>query len=275
MWITDKDLSFTWAAKDIQANWDNAVKQNGTLYGAASLINYSVTTDDPNNVTEPVSKRKTITNTPVPSFEFFLKSNFCDFKQLLNTLQGGIYGVFYEKQDGSILGRFDQSGSDTGSFKPFRAEITALTKGAQEIDSVESFKLFVNHQSYDAFLDGYLLTTIDTNDVIASMPVGLNIVKTAAYAAGDQAVQINVRCAAGKTGLVIADFEVDLTRTNVTTPAVTAVVENGGGAYTLTVEKEVVPTSLVDGDIVVLRPKVVSGSDTTHIGNYITINGVT
>jgi hypothetical protein len=275
VWITDKDLSFTWATKDVQANWDNAAKQDLTLYGAAGLINYTPTTDDPNIVTEPVSKTKTVTNTPVPSFEFFLKSNFCDFKQLLNTLKGGTYGVFYEKQDGTILGKLDQSGSEIGYFKPFRAKITALTKGAPEIDSVESFKVFVNHLSYDEFLNGFLLETIDTDQVIESMPIGVNMVKTVAYASGDQAVKITIRCAANLTGLLVADFEGDETQGNVDTPAVTTVVDNGAGTYDLTVQKDAVPANLVDGDKAVIRVNKLSGSDTTHISNYITVEGVT
>lgn len=275
VWITDKDLSFTWSAKDVQENWNNAAKQDLTLYGVAGLINYNVTTDDPNIVTEPVSKTKSLTNTPVPSFEFMLKSNFCDFKQLLNTAKGGTYGVFYEKQDGTILGVLDQVGSEIGYFKPFRAKVTAITKGAQEIDSVESFKLFVNHLSYKVFLDGYLLETIDSDEVIESMPVGLNMVKTAAYAAGDQTVKITVRCGANSTGLLVADFEGDETQGNVDTPAVTSIVEDGAGAYTLTVQKDAVPTDLLDGDKAVIRVKNLSSSDVLQISNYITVEGVT
>jgi len=275
--ICDKDVKFSWTEKDDIANWTNKIEQDLTIYAVAALDSYNVTTDDPNIVTGAVSKGKTITNTPVPSFEAFLDSNACDFKQLLATVKGGTYGIFYELQDGSIFGTIDQSGTDIGYMKPFRAKVNANTKGFQEVDSTQAFRVYIFHTNSKEFYDNqfYLEPVWDTSELAEAMPVGLNMVKKAAYAAGDQTVQIKIRCGDAKTGLLAADFEADETQGNVSTPAVTTVVDDGGGNYTLTVQKEAVPVDLVDGDIATIRVKVLSASDVTHISNWVSVEGVT
>ena len=107
-----------------------------------------------------------------------------------------------------------------------------------------------------------------------AMPEGLNMESTTVFAADDQNVQINVRCSDGVTGLILADFETSAIMSNVSTPAVTAIVENGGGEYDLTIEKDVVPASIVAGDLVVVRTNKLSGSDTLQLSGWVTVEGV-
>lgn len=279
MLICDKDTIFTWSQKDILTNWTDKIKDETAglqIYAVAGLDSYDVTTDDPNIVTQPVNKSKIITNEPVPSFVAYLNSNSCDYKELENTLKGGTYGVFYELHNGDIMGTIDQSGTNIGSFKPLRATMNAISKQFQEIDSTQAFRVYVNHTSVKEFKSKFFLETVwDTTELNEAMPVGLNMLKTAAYAAGDQAVQIKIRCGANKTDIVVGDFETDETQGNVSTPAVTAIVNDGGGNYTLTVEKNVVPESLVDGDVAAIRVKIVSGSDITHVSGWVEVEGIT
>lgn len=272
--ITDKDVKFSYTEKDVLSNWTNKIKQDLTIYAVAGLDSYNNTTDDPNIVTGAVSKSKKITNDPLPSFEFFLDSNFCDFNEVLRTLGGGNYGVFYELQDGTILGTLDQSGTEIGYFKPFKSNIKANTKVLQEVDATTAFRVYVNHTNKDQLFNQFVLSPVwDTTELVEAMPVGLNMVSTDVYSAGDQAVQINVRCAGAKTGLLVADFEADETQGNVDTPAVTTVADNGAGSYTLTVQKDAVPVNLVAGDYASIRVKVTSGSDVSHLSNYIRVEG--
>lgn len=274
--ICDKDVSFTFANKKVLSNWTDLIGQSLTIYAIAGLVNYSPTTDDPNIVTNAVSKAKSITNTPVPSFEFMLDTNYCDFKSMLQTLKGGVYAVFFELQDGRIMGFLDQSGTETGYFKPFKARINAYTKGAQEIDSNEAFKLYVNFLNANEIENQfYFEPSWDVGELVDAMPVGLSIVKTGMYASGDIDVHIATRCGDNYTGLVVGDFDESTTKSNVSTPAVTGVTDNGGGDYTLTVQKDATPANLVDGDLVYLRVKVLDGSDVTHLSNYIRVEGVT
>jgi hypothetical protein len=272
--ICDKDVKFAFTAKDTLANWTNLIKQSLTIYGVAGLVNYSPTTDDPNIITNAVSKTKSISNTPNPSFEFMLDSNVCDFKSLLNTLTGGVYGIFFELQNGAIQGWLDQSGNETGYFKPYKVKLNAFTKGGQEIDSNEAFKLYCFFTSYKQIQDQfYFEPTWDVSELLDAMPVGLNVVKTGAYSSGDIVVNIKTRCEDGYTGLVAADFDESTTKSNVSVPAVTAVTDSGGGNYTLTVQKGASPANLAAGDYVYFRVKKLSGSDVTHVSDWVKVEG--
>lgn len=272
--ICGKDVKFTNAEKDVITNWTNKIKQDLTIHAIAGIDSYNNTTDDPNIITGAVSKSKKITNVPLPSFELFLESNFCDFKEVFRTLKGGNYGAFYELQDGTILGTMDSSGTEIGYFKPFAVNITANSKVLQETDATTAFRVYVNHTKASQMYDQFVLAPIwDTSELVEAMPVGLHMYSTAVYSSGDQSVQINIRCAGAKTGLLVADFDESADLSNVDTPAVTAVTDSGGGAYTLTVQKTGTPTNLVAGDFVALRVKVLSGSDVTHISNWIRVEG--
>jgi len=275
--ITDKDVKFSYANKEILSNWTNLIKQSLTIYAVAGVDSYNNTTDDPNIVTGPVSKTKKITSVPLPSFEFFLESNMCDFKEVLNTVQGGNYGVFYELQDGTILGSIDTSGTEIGYFKPFKCRINASSKLVQEVDATTAFKVYVNHINKQQLFDQFIFAPVwDVNELVEAMPIGLNMVKTAPIVAATavQAVQVNVRCGAGKTGLVAGDFEFSTTMSNVITPNAGTFTEVGGGAYTIAVEKAT-STLITSGDIVYMRVKVLSGSDVTYLSGWIRIEGVT
>ena len=274
--ICDKDVSFTDAEVKVLSNWEAAINEDLEIYAVAGLVNYTPTTDDPNIITNPVSKAKTITNSPVPSFEFMLDSNFCDFKSMLQTLKGGVYGVFFELHNGNIQGYVDQSGNDIGSFKPYKARINAYTKGAQEIDSNEAFKLYVNFLNANELQNQYYFAPIwGVDELLDAMPVGVNVIKTGAYASGDQEVRITTRCADAITGLVVGDFETSSTKSNVSTPAVTSVSDDGGGVYTLTVQKDSTPANIVDGDYVYLRVAKKTGDVYNYVSNWIRVEGVT
>jgi len=274
--ICDKDVSFTDAEVKVLSNWESKINEDLKIYAVAGLVNYSPTTDDPNIVTNPVSKAKTITNRPVPSFEFMLDSNFCDFKSMLQTLKGGVYGVFFELHNGNIQGYVDQSGNDIGSFKPYKSRINAYTKGAQEIDSNEAFKLYVNFLNANELENQYYFSPIwGVDELMDAMPVGVGVTKTTAYASGDQEVRITIRCADAITGLTDSDFETSDSKSNVDTPAITSVSDDGGGVYTLTVQKAATPDNLEDGDYVYLRVKKTSDTVVTHLSNWIRVEGIT
>lgn len=272
--ICDKGVKFSNSEKLVITNWKTKIQQSLTIYAVTGLDSYNNTTDAPNIVTGAVSKAKKITNRPIPSFEFFLESNFCDFKEVVKTLKGGVYGIFYELHGGMILGTQDVSGAEIGYFKPFKARIDAVSKLLQETDANTAFAVYVNHMVYSQVENQFLLEPAwDANELAESMPIGLNMYSTAVYAAGDQDVQITVRCGVNKTGLVVGDFETSSTLSNVSTPAVTVAADNGGGSYTLTVQKGAVPANLVAGDIVYVRVKVLSSSDVTHVSNWLRIEG--
>jgi len=278
--ICDKDVKFSYTAKNTLANWTTLINNSSTgltIYANIALDSYNNTTDDPNIVTGAVSKTKKITNVPLPSYEFFLETGMCDFKEILNTLQGGIYGIFYELQDGTILGTMDTSGTEVGYFKPFKCRLNAASKLLQEVDATNAFKLYVFHTNKQQLFDQFIFEPAwDTAELVDAMPIGLNMVKTSIIVAATavQAVQINVRCGDGKTGLVAGDFEFSTTMSNVLTPNAGTFTEVGGGAYTIAIEKAT-STLIGTGDIVYMRVKLVATTTVTYLSNWIKIEGIT
>lgn len=269
------DVKFSYSDKKVLTNWTDKIKQDLSISVLPGLVNYTPTTDDVNIITNPVSKAKSANNNPVPSFEFMLDSNFCDFQEILNTLKGGNYGIFFEMQNGNIEGWQDKRGTEIGYFKPFLAQVKSYTKGAQEIDSNESFKLLINFKKYSQIEQAKMFYPAwGVDELQEAMPEGMNMESTTIFAADDQNVQINVRCSDGQTGLVLADFETSTTMSNVSTPAVTGLVENGGGDYDLTIQKDLIPASLVAGDLVGVRVNKINGSDTLQLSGWVTVEGV-
>lgn len=277
IWLCDKDVKFSYTAKGVQSNWTDLINQSLQIYGAAGLDSFNNTTDDPSITTGAVSRVKKVGTAPLPSFEFFLDTSFCDFKEILNTVKGGNYGMFYELHDeAGMLGYTETSGSDIGYFKPFQVNATANSKLLPETDSTTTFRMYVNHTKKKQLYDQFIFDPVwDIGELLDSMPNGLSLVATAVYSAGVQNVQVKDRCAANKTGVILADWDETETLGNVSTPAVTAIVDNGAGNYDLTVEKNVTPENLIDNDIAALRVNILSGSDTTDISGYIYVQGVT
>ena len=276
VWLCDKDVKLSYTAKGVQSNWTALINESLTIYGAAGLDSYNNTTDDPNIVTGAVSKAKKITNVPLPSFEFFLDTSFCDFKEVLNTAKGGNYGIFFELQDGTMLGSIDTSGTEIGYFKPFQCNVTANSKLLQETDATTSSRVYVNLTKSKQLFDQFIFDPVwDIDELLVAMPNGLSLIATTVYVAGVQNVQVKNRCADNKTGVLLADWDESESQGNVSTPAVTAIVDNGAGNYDLTVEKDVVPTDLLDNDVVSLRVNIISGSVTTDLSGYINVQGVT
>ena len=275
--ICDKDVKFTNAEKDVITNWKTKIQQSLTIYAVSGLDSYNNTTDAPNIVTGTVSKTKKVTNRPVPSFEFFLESNFCDFKEVLRTLKGGVYGIFYELHGGVILGAQDVSGAEIGYFKPFKCRVDAVSKLLAEVDSTNAFAVYVNHLNYAQVENQfYLEPAWDTAELAEAMPVGLNIYATGIITAATatQAYKVSVRCGDNKTGLVVGDLEFSTTMSNVLTPNAGTFAETGGGTYTTVIEKAT-SSLITSGDIVYMRVKVISGSDVTHLSNWLRIEGIT
>lgn len=270
--ITTEAASFTSLANAASvAQWKTKLQTDLTVWAPMGINDYEPTTDDPNIVTMPVTGRKAITNKPVPSMVLRLMSNYCDYKELLNTLKGGTYRMIFIDSNNTIYGTM----TSAGYFKGYACTLNAITKGVPLKETQNNFTVYVNFLNYDEFEAGYgvALSWSPTIELTENAPVGLSIVATGAYSLtpGTIAVQINTRCGSGYAGLAAADFEV-LESNNLTSPAVTSVTDSGLGAYTLTVQKGSSPISLAAGDYVVIRVKKLSTTLVTHLSSRLTIN---
>jgi hypothetical protein len=62
---------------------------------------------------------------------------------------------------------------------------------------------------------------------------------------------------------------------NVSTPAVSSITDDGGGDYTLTVQKDGTPVNLVDGNYVYVRVKLIVSTVVTYLSGWIRVEGIT
>ena len=269
---TTESASFTSMANAASlSQWKAKLQTDLTVYVPLGINDYDPTTDDPNIVTMPVSGRKAVSNKPIPSGIFRLASNFCDYKELLSAFKGGTFRLFLVDANGNIFG----TRTSAGVVKGFACTINAITKGLPLKEIANNYSLYVNFLNYDEFEQAVMisLSWSPTLELTEAAPVGLSIYATSTYSTttGDISVQVNTRCGDGKTGLVVADFEI-LESNGLVSPAVTAAVEVGSGAYTLTVEKLAVPEALDAGDYVIIRVKVVVATIVTYISSRLTIS---
>lgn len=268
--VTDGSVTFaTTLLAQTLSTWKAKVQTDLSVYAPLGVNDYEPTTDDPNIVTHG-STRKTVTNNPIPSGIFYLASNFCDYKDVMDAFQGGAFRMFLVDSNGNLYG----TRTDTGIVKGFLVELTAPTKGLPLKEVGNNFKVYANFQIYDEFKNAVIipLTWNPTLELSESMPVGLNLYVTTAITAGSVVVTVNNRCGSAKTGLVAADWEV-VESSQLVTPKVATCTEGANGSYTLTLTKAA-STPLAAGDMVVLRAKVLASTIVTYISNRITINAL-
>lgn len=252
------------------AKWKTKVQEELTASVFAGLHDYEDTTDDPNIKTSGLGK-KFVTNQPVPSGVFYLDTNFCDYKNALNTLNGGTYSVVYILEDGSILGYLHSDGKVGG----FTARINAITKGIPTKDDLDmNYRVFINHTNYSQFESSALVLTSWKVDVelAAAMPLGFSTFVTTAYetAGGTVKVYVSERCGDPVTALTTVEFII--TETNdLDTPVVSTCVDDGLGHYTLTLEKSAVPEAMEAGDYMIIQVQAKTGAVYDNISNELLI----
>jgi hypothetical protein len=267
--ITTASASFTTPlnAASLSA-WKTKIQTDLSVYAPLQVNDYENTTDDP-AITTMQSTRKTVTNRPIPSGIFYLGSNFCDYKELLASLQGGNYRLFFIDNNGNIFG----TKTDAGVVRGFSVQLTAVTKGLPLKEAAQNFKVFANFQVYEEFEKAVIVSPTWTPgiELTEAMPVGLNMYATSAITAGSITVRITERCGAAKTGLVVGDFEV-VDSSELVTPGVATVTEISNGDYTLTLKKST-STPLAAGDMIAIRVKK-TVTIITHLSNVLTINAL-
>lgn len=269
--ITDKDVSFSSLSDLLNlATWKTKIYTDLDVWIPRNIDSYENTTDDPNIITSESNTKKYITNNPAPSGSFWLDANFCDYKNLQEELRGGTFGIIYELKDGSFL----LKQNDAGTFSPLLANLHAFNKGLpMQADINKNWLVHIFHHDYGDFRKAAVIKPAwDSNDLILSMPAGVNMRATGVYDTagdGDITVYITERCGDPIESLAVANFEV-LGSNNLTSPAITAVSDDSDGNYTITLQKEVTPEDLVAGDYITWRVNTTAASITSQLSNAIT-----
>lgn len=251
--------------------WRSLIQEDLKVWGGKIVNSYEVTTADATEVTLD-SGKKLQSDRPIPSVSFMMNTNVCDSNMLFNTVDGKSYDIVLELLNGNIIIERFRGGTRQG----MNAKVYLKTKGIpQPADVGNNVKVDIYFESYDSFLKvDYIPLTgwILANEILASSPIGLNMTEEVEYttASSDVGVQVDVRCAAGFEGLLVGDFVV--TGSNqLTSPAVTAAVDNGNGSYTLTLEKDVVPAALAVGDWMTIQVQKKTAAVVDYISEEITV----
>lgn len=243
------------------------------LYVPSGLASYEADSEEP-KINTTAYGRKFVVREGLPGMKLQLESSIGDFQELLNTLKGGMYRVYFLLQNGNIKGTTDK----IGQFMGYKCSIHAHTNGIPSLDAPEtSYPVELMFTEYEEFRNSAIAVVPWNADreLVAMMPYGLVIKPVGAYDSGtkSQNVFIGLRSGAAYDGLVAGDFAVK--GSNVDTPAVTAVSAATDPAYnyTLTVEKGSTPAALADGDYIQLRVEK-DAPAVTAVSSLLTVYGV-
>ena len=269
VFILDKTETFT-DIDDLKskATWIGKISTDLDVYIPQGLENYEPTTPDANVETTAMGSNY-VGAKPPPAMTMYLKLNPCDYNELLNTLDGGVYGIVFAYGDGKLGATRPKSNK---TVYPYKARLTAITKGIPAIGDVGSFFMVMVHfQAYSEFENAvYVLPSWSPTELKAEMPMGLNLSIVTPYTDATDLVVVKVteRCGAAKTGLLAAAFVT--IETSLTGATVSAATDNSNGTYDLTIDTGGT-TGLTAANYSVIQ--VQNGTPKTDVSNQLYIQG--
>jgi len=260
--LTDNDVSFTKAEILSLASWKTEIQDNLSVWIPASVENYEPTTPDP-QVATTGSLRQTLNRKAPPSGNFFVRSNVCDFNEVMRALKGGTARVMFIHADGAISGYKDRNGT---AYKGFKAEAHAITSGIVPQEGGESmYKIMLSFFNYFEFEQVFNISPgwSPMAELPNAMPESYTMefvseTVGAAPVTSDVVIQLNEACGDAVTVLAAADINVIDSSLNDDT--VSGVTNGVGGLHTVEF------TDAVAGQWVYFQVKKVTGSTVTQIG---------
>jgi hypothetical protein len=191
----------------------------------------------------------------------YVKTNACDFKEMLQTFKGGTYRVGAFLDDGSVY--LSQDGDGVRGIKS-NLYAEALNMPTQD-GADQQFVLRVDFQSIDEIRDFKIIPVNYTiNELLDYVPVGLSMSVTAISTTSFTAT-VTTRCTS-------TPFTSDLTfepisgMGNVEVPSFTP-TNNADGTYTVVTTKDTVPTSFAAGDYQKFRAVAKTGAVIDYVTN--------
>lgn len=241
------DPSFSWASVGAVDNIENIrvllqetrkgfiVEFNGTTPTAGEAV--SETTGFGQNFTTGVN---------AGSLLGYVKSNPCDFKEVLSAFKGGTYNVALFLEDGSIL-VVDNLQSKEPALKGFEAQVYALDIGipGQENQS-QGYRLQINFFKAEEFRSFKVVDVhYSFNDLLDLLPLGLSAEVSTPWDGSDIVLSVATRCVGDspKSGALTVEIE-KATQGLVVSGTAT---DNGDGTYTVTIQKDG-PADLAAGE---------------------------
>jgi len=263
--ITERGTTFTAAELATTAELKTLLSADAGITALYLPLNgYTSNTDAPNVITGGLGT-KSVYDDQIPSALAHLDLGFSDYKHLwsMNNTQ---FDVFFITKDGNWV----MTPTSDGKFKGFRAEVYSQQDFPNFENPNEAHPLHLFYRELSEFTDMVVMgMNFKATEIEDLVPVGLEIVQTTDYTSGDAVVKVTLRgSTTGKAGLT----DWDVLDSNVDTPAVTD-SDDGGGVYTLTLQKGAVPGDLAAGDFITIQGKLVASTYVTYITNPITIYG--
>ncbi len=232
------------------AAWQTAIADDDSTVRDTLAIKINAfvrTTDDPEITTSQLGK-KYKTKNGIPSGTLMLDASLCDYKQL-HVLENRLY-EFLPYFDGNS---FWATRKTDNTLKGFRCRLATVAGFAPD-DKTTSYPMHVFFDSYEEFKRVVVVSPAFTlDDIFDYSPAGLDVRILTPYTGGDVVVVVTKRGSGeATTGLTeVTDWETMRTTFGTLLPvAVTVVVEDGGGQYTLTIKKDTggVPANLAATD---------------------------
>jgi len=215
-----------------------------TMYPTLPMRSVAVTKPAPNNETDG-SGAQTGTFLPPGSAIVDLKVSACDFKEMLTSMQGGIYRTFIGLGANKLMGTMKPNGVIRG----FTGQIIANPIGFPTKDAkLTEMQLHINFEDVEEFNNFVIIELpIALSELTEFTALGLNAMVKTPLAASDMTVKVNQRCTDTLESEVLT---AEIVSTNITDTPDVAVGVASNGEYIITLQKSATPEDLVAGDYI-------------------------
>jgi len=272
--VFDNDVSFTnYVDAENSETW-RALIQEGTLasdiqaYISLDVYNVTSTQPSPNKETDGAGN-ETTTRFAAGSAIFNLRTNPCDFKQILQTMQGGSYKFALGLGENKVM---LVENNKTGVLKGFSGQGTSHPYFPAKDAKIEEFKIEINWSDVNEWRNYRIIELpISLKELAEFTPLGLDMQVKTQLASSDMDVKVATRCAAS-----ISDLETDTLTGEVTkfyagldTPTASPAAGTSAGDYTVTVQKSAVPEDLEQGDFIEYQVVKKTGSVYEKVSNVV------
>ena len=250
------------------------IQQELSEFIPVGLKGYESTPGEVIKETSDFDNSSQVTTEGPPSIILDIKTNPLDWNEQMAQLKGGGYRIgFIMKKTGDVF----ISVSPAGVVKGFIGNVfaQAVTLRAQG-ESFQTYKLMIDFQDVNEFRNFDLIDMPfnPTVELVSKMPLGLTMRTAGAYAVSDINVTVTERDGTPYTGtLTVEEIESYDSITGLPIDSFSSsVVNNTGGSYTLTLEKDAVPVTLVAGDFVTIRVATKTVDVYNYVSGELTVN---
>lgn len=273
IWTAGTSFANAGAFKALENHRVN-IQESLSEYLPVGIKGYESTPGELNKETSDFDGSSRVTFEGPPAIILDIQTSPGDFNEMMAQLKGEGYRVgFIMKKTGDVM----VSVLPDGTIKGFLGNVFAQAPTLRpQGEAFQSYKLSIDFQNVQEFREFALIDMPfnPTVELVSKMPLGLTMKTAGAYATSDINVTITERDGTAYTGTVTVD-ELDSYDSVTGLPIdsfSSSVVNNGGGSYTLTLEKNAVPETLVAGDFVQIRVATKTGSVYDYVSGELVVN---